>query len=448
MSFGDYITNGLGRLQDSLFQVDPNVAGAMSADQLKGARQNALLHLGLGIIAGNNSGYRGGLGRGALLGLSDAENSFNQQTGQAYALNRQKQQDAETQQMHALQMASLTAPGLGKLAGGLDAAAPDQRAAQWQSIIGNPTNVQLLKAAGIDPTTVTPDKLPALIQQMHQQAQLYAQPDPAVSVAPGAALVDPRTGQAIYNQPGADASDTTDTKNYALAKQQGYKGSFNQWLTDIKKAGATTVSVDTKGAGAFSQALGAKVADQVSAQYSAAQTAPQLIDRARRVRQLVGPNGSAITGFGAEGMGKLAQIAYAVGIKSTGNAASDTEVLGHELAQSALESIRALGGGQSGTSGGRSLLNPANRAFIERAASGNLNYDAHTIARLADLNEQAAVESIKQWNASAARIRKSQPGLLDSIGASEVQMPGDIGQGSGGAPKLTRGPDGSLHYTP
>lgn len=442
MSIADYFTNGLGKLQDNLFQVDPNVASSMSADQLKGARQNALLHLGLGILAGNRNGN--GLGRAALLGLSDAENNFGQQTGLAYQLNRQKQQDAEAGQMHALQMAALTAPGLGKIAGGL-AAAPDQGAA-WQSIIGNPANQALLHGAGIDPSTVTPDKIPGLIQQMQQQSALYSQPDPAIAVAPGAALVDPRNGQQLFKNPGPDATDTTDTKNYALAKQQGYQGTFDQWLKEVKRAGATNVNVDTKGAGAFAGALGAKVADQVSSQYSSAQTAPQLIDRARRIKQLAGPNGSAITGFGAEGMGKLAAIAYAVGIKSTGNAASDTEVLGHELAASALESIKALSGG-NGMSGSRSVLNPANRAFIERAASGNLNYDARTIIRLADLNEQAGIESIKQWNASAARIKKAQPGLLDSIGASEVQMP-DGQKASGGPPKLSRNPDGSLTYTP
>jgi hypothetical protein len=197
MSIADYLTSGLGRLQAGLFQVDPNVASTMSPEQLKGARNSALLHLGLGILAGNNSGLQGGLGRGALMGLSDAENSFGQQTGQAYLLNRQKAQDAEAGQMRAMQLAQLTAPGLGKMAGGL-AAAPDQGAA-WQSLIGNPANQALLHAAGIDPSTVTPDKLPGLIQQMQQQAALYSQPAPMQDVGPGHTLV--QDGKPIYTQP-------------------------------------------------------------------------------------------------------------------------------------------------------------------------------------------------------------------------------------------------------
>lgn len=197
MSIGDYITSGLGRLQDNLFQVDPNVAGSMSPTELKGARNNALLHLGLGIIAGNRNGN--GLGRAALLGLSDAENSFGQQTGLAYQLNRQKAQDAEASQMRTLQMATLTAPGLGRLAGGMDAA-PDKVTA-WHSIIGNPANVELLKAAGIDPATVTPQNLPQIMQQMHDQSAAFSPPAPIDKVGPGDSLI--QNGKPVYTAPAA-----------------------------------------------------------------------------------------------------------------------------------------------------------------------------------------------------------------------------------------------------
>lgn len=232
MSIGDYLTSGLGRLQDNLFQVDPNVASSMSADQLKGARNNALLHLGLGILAGNRNGN--GLGRAALLGLSDAENSFGQQTGQAYLLNRQKAQDAEADQTRALQMATLTAPGLGRLAGGLDAA-PD-KAAAWQAIVKNPANAALLHAAGIDPATVTPDKLPALIQQMHDQAGVYGQHAPLVNVAPGGSLVDENTGKSLFTAPATPPAVPDDLQGYAMYQKQGGKGSFLQYKESLATA--------------------------------------------------------------------------------------------------------------------------------------------------------------------------------------------------------------------
>lgn len=259
MSIGDYITSGLGRLQDNLFQVDPNVAGSMSPTELKGARNNALLHLGLGIIAGNRNGN--GLGRAALLGLSEAENSFGQQTGLAYQLNRQKAQDAEADQTRALQMATLTGPGLGRLAGGLDAA-PD-KAAAWHSIIGNPTNVTLLKAAGIDPANVTPENLPQIMQQMHTQSALYSPHAPLVNVAPGGSLVDENTGKALFTAPDKPPAVPSELQEYELAKNQGFKGSFLQYKQELASQ-AARASQAAQGMTGFGPAADAAIKNGVT----------------------------------------------------------------------------------------------------------------------------------------------------------------------------------------
>lgn len=43
-----------------------------------------------------------------------------------------------------------------------------------------------------------------------------------------------------------DSAKTTNQKDYAAAVEGGYSRGFNQWLLDMKKAGATNLSIDTK----------------------------------------------------------------------------------------------------------------------------------------------------------------------------------------------------------
>ena len=43
-----------------------------------------------------------------------------------------------------------------------------------------------------------------------------------------------------------DINRTTNQKDYEAAVEGGYKGGFNQWLSQMKKAGATNINLDTK----------------------------------------------------------------------------------------------------------------------------------------------------------------------------------------------------------
>jgi hypothetical protein len=65
------------------------------------------------------------------------------------------------------------------------------------------------------------------------------------SAAAGSVVYDKRTGKQIMQVPDKAASDTTPNavREYQFAVGQGYKGTFEQWDTGRKKAGATTVSI-------------------------------------------------------------------------------------------------------------------------------------------------------------------------------------------------------------
>ena len=66
----------------------------------------------------------------------------------------------------------------------------------------------------------------------------------------------------------------------------------------------------------------------------AAKKAPELAQRAGMVKQIIG-SGNAITGMGADIKLNAAKALSALGVKSAGNAAADTETLATTLAAKA-----------------------------------------------------------------------------------------------------------------
>ena len=113
-----------------------------------------------------------------------------------------------------------------------------------------------------------------------------------------------------------------------------------------------------------------------------------------------------------------------------------TQALISDLARVTMQSIKS-----SGLGAGAGFTD-TDRAFLEKAAAGNIEYQPATIRRLADLNDKAARLDIKQGNAARARALK-QPGLEHLLG-DEIAMPGEYAPPAG-APggQLVPNPDGS-----
>lgn len=171
--------------------------------------------------------------------------------------------------------------------------------------------------------------------------------------------------------------------------------------------------------------------------YGQAQKAPDLLQRARRVKSMLGPGSQAITGAGADWLLSGAKVAAQLGF-NTGDAAADTEALARDLAASTLDGIKA-----SGLGAGSGFSN-ADRDFLEKVVGGTIRLEATTLARLADLNEKSALGTIQHWNATAGRL---DPQQLKTLGMSPIEMPAGTPQ-PGASPKLQQNPDGSYTYTP
>lgn len=171
--------------------------------------------------------------------------------------------------------------------------------------------------------------------------------------------------------------------------------------------------------------------------YGQAQKAPDLLQRAQRVKLALGPDSHAITGAGADQLLALSKVAAQLGF-NTGDAAADTESLSRELASSTLDQIKS-----SGLGGGSGFSN-ADRDFLEKAVGGKITLEAATLRRLAELNEKSALGTIQRWNATASRLK---PEELQALGMAPIQMPAGTAAPTA-TPKLQRNADGSYTYSP
>jgi hypothetical protein len=249
------------------------------------------------------------------------------------------------------------------------------------------------------------------------------------------------TGNIVRKTPkgAAPQGDTTNKRDYDAAyPKNDYPGGYAQWLKENKPAG-TTVNVNTKGAGAMADALGGERGKAISALHEAAQTAPQTIERAERVKELL--KTEPYTGDLAEWKLRIGKKAKALGFDYAGDDLSNTEMLARELGQNVLDSVKS-----SGLAGSQGLTE-GERKFLLQIVGGTIELDENTLPRVAELNQKMARKTMERWNAEASRIEAGNPGLLNQLGMTTIDLPADT-PASGARPKLQKNPDGSLTYTP
>lgn len=236
----------------------------------------------------------------------------------------------------------------------------------------------------------------------------------------------------------APQGQTDDQREYAAAKAQGFSGSLQDWIVSGKKAGATTLNVNTKGAGALAEGLGGERSKAINALYSQAQAAPLTIERADRIKQLL--QTVPYTGAAAEWKLAIGKAAKAAGFDYGGDDVSNTEMLARELGQNVLDSVKT-----SGLAGSQGLTE-GERKFLLQIVGGTIALDDKTLARVADLNQRMARRTMETWNAEAGRLEAANPGLLRTYGMTPIDMPAGT-PAAGAKPKLTQNPDGSYTFS-
>lgn len=210
---------------------DQLLGGLLGAGAASGAKGNFLSRFAAGIGAGErfNQGRR------------DEARQRSQEERDAEWRQLQilkAQRDAEREQAAAAQqqkMADLAGkfakPALSGMGGFNDSLPPEMRV---PSVPGQPASYDFQGYAqalsGIDPQAGF-----AMLEKLKPKERS------PISVAPGAALLDPTTMKPLFQNPKEDSVPGA-IKEYQFAQEQGYPGTYQQWTLDSKKAGATSIT--------------------------------------------------------------------------------------------------------------------------------------------------------------------------------------------------------------
>ena len=259
-------------------------------------------------------------------------------------------------------------------------------------------------------------------QSMMQGAQALAQ----AGDNQGAAQLAQAAREAALQLAKANQENTAATKNlreatpaavreYQVAKAEGYPGSFVDFQTQMKKAGATNVSVSTSADKSYGSELGNLVAKSDIALRDTANSAPEVLNSVQQTRALL-DSGKVFTGTGANAKLNVLALGQAFGV--TGATDNDviakTQQLQQQRSKAVLGQIKAsgLGTGQGFTD---KDLN-----FLERASAGTITLSADTIREQLKIEEKLAKASVNKWN---NRVKTLPTALTSSMGLSPVELP-------------------------
>jgi hypothetical protein len=353
-------------------------------DWLSTPTGQGLLAAGLGMAA--NAGRGGTLntvGKGGLMGLA----------GYAAATEQQRRalEDAQQKQVRDLQLQS----GKMTLEKAQREAAQDvamQEAAK-QSVTAGPQpgfdqSAFLQRLRQIDP-----------IRALEMEQKLAKDMSP-ISVAPGASLVDRRTMQPVFTAPKEQELPSA-VREYEFAKAQGYKGTFEQWTTSQKKAGATNVSmaVNTEKnllndiAGGLSKSIvGAR--DNAQAALGTIGTVNRLQEALDSGKVMAGPS-SNFRQFGLQ-VGTV----LGVGGKDANERLVNTRQAIQSLAQLELDAAQQMKG--------QGQITEAERDIIRRAAAGDIEkMTVPELRILAGTLDKTARSKIQGYNRQAEPLVKN-----------------------------------------
>lgn len=191
-----------------------------------------------------------------------------------------------------------------------------------------------------------------------------------LTVAPGASLVDRNTYKPIFTAP-KETTLPTAIQEYQFAQNQGYRGTFEQWDRERKKAGASNVQVrvDNK----MGESLAGQVGPMAKDSRVQADGAVKMFDAADRIERALNSN-KVLAGPGAAQVQTVRQFAQMVGGGNDEGIRQTRQVI-KSLAQMAVEARKQLQG--------QGQVTESEAAAVARADAGDIN--DLTVGELRDL---------------------------------------------------------------
>lgn len=425
----------------------------------KGARADALLQMGLGMLASNQGNYGSflpALSRGGMMGLQAYQQALQSQG----AKKRQGLQDrllqsqigevtaqaqersakmAESKRMLAARQglisemdnvyASETSSGLDSNGLGANPATPAASAALTQQPPGVAESPEGVTAPKVTfSATKAWEQTPNLLRYAATRALGYGDKDYAKQLLDQAESLEKLNkvkdpAQVLHVGGGGNVQEDYYFDPTGKAPGKRLTADPRYVLAGTRQAvPSTNIGIENKGEEAYTKQFGGKVADDDVRLYQAAQKAPDRAVRANTVLQLLN-SGAPITGFGAEFRLNFARAAQLAGVKD--ESVMNTESLSKELASSTLDAIAESG---LGTGNG---FTDKDREFLTDAKSGRITMSAETLTRVAELHHRAAEQSVKKWQSRFKMMpqsAKNATGVTDQFELPPLMSPQQKGK--------------------
>lgn len=331
-------------------------------------------------LAGGLSGYQQAMAQAKQAkAVEEMRQMQLQQMQMQMAAQRQQQEQAQLDREGFQRFLSPVAPIEANAASGITGPRPEA-----------------LKAVGqlppLDPRLMAGFQMsPDAIKQTFEISQLgVKQP---MKLGAGEAVFSP-DGKMLFGNPKEDTTDPF----IRMLKQSGIDPMSpmgqQMILAKIRKdtthAPGTTLSVNTA-QNPFFKGIGDFGAKRFEESTTTANEAAKRIEQNRQIAEVLN-SGKFYSGTGAEVKLAAGKALQAVGVSLDPDAVRNTELLGTQLAQRTLNSIRAsgLGAGQGFTD--------KDREFLSKAVGGSIELTGPTLARLVDLDNRAAQATIRKHN--------------------------------------------------
>jgi hypothetical protein len=254
---------------------------------------------------------------------------------------------------------------------------------------------------------------PAIQRLAPVASQMLRQDDRnPVTVAPGGALVDPRTGRVIMERPPAEQAPLTPER-------------FQQ---ELQRAQAGRPSVEVRTGQTFAEQLASGAARQIGEMRPNASAAVEGLRSADRIQDLL--DSGVITGTGADARLGIERALRTAGLID-GRRVANTEQLMTELARGTLEAAGAL----SGPTSDRDIL------FLREVAGGSISLTPETLARVTAISRARNERTIQRYNDLAGTLGQDQT-LPPAM--QELYRPMDFPTRQAPAPNTTPPPAGRV----
>lgn len=363
-------------------------------------KTQGLLALGFGLLnsRGNLGQAIGQAGPQAMQAYSQANDAIQRKRQQEQAMQAQAlQMQMSQQQMAEMQRQAKERERQQQFLQGLQS---PQMAAAGQALAGGggPTVANAAKMPAVDPMQqIMLQAVKAGVMPVPAYLQSLQKDTSPLTVKEGETLLDRKTMKPVYSAPKAQELPAQ-VREYEYAKQQGYGGTFQQFVTEQKRAGATNVSVSMdKG---FGDAFAKDAAGSLATSRDQARAASNTIGTLDRISSTL-DSGKVALGPTAKFELFGRQLAESTGLGGKDNAEKlqNTRKMIQGAASLAVDGAAALRG--------QGQITEGERALVSRAAGGDIDsMTAPEVRALVGVLRKINVGRIEQHKAQLGNVGK------------------------------------------